>query len=267
MSVHQQTTRPTDPVAWLPDLMALFEQQLREGEDEYLRAHSNSPSVVSGHLRCVGRYLRWVRGPVILDWGCYQGTDAWALRRALGEELELHGCDIWDHPPRRFHEASGLQYRQLADLYRLPYGTEQFDTVVGSGVIEHVVNPSESLKELHRILKTDGRLILTFAPNQTSLTEWILALVGGHGHPRRYTRGGLRRLLLDHGFLVEACGFHEITPTLTSGSVRWLWRMPGIQAMVSLLGRCSPWLDRAWPLNLLGQNLYIVGRRVRYVHG
>jgi len=256
-----------DPDLLLPRILALFDEQLALGEDVYLRAHSNAPGVVLAHLRCVARYLPWVRGPRVLDWGCYHGTDSWALRQAFGEDLVLDGCDVWENPPRRFHEVCKLKYQQLTDLYALPYEDAAFDTVIGSGVIEHVVNPSESLKQLHRVIKTGGHLILTFAPNQTSLTELILAWVGGHGHPRRYTRSGLRRLLLDHGFLIERCGFHEITPTLTSGSVKWLWRIPGCRAMVDLLGRMSPWLDRLWPLNLLGQNIYVIGRRVDYVHG
>ena len=252
---------------WLPDILEVFRQQLEQREDVYLRAHSNNPGVVAAHLRCVKRYLPWVKGPNILDWGCYHGIDSWAIRRALGSRVNLHGCDVQKTPPTRFHEASGLEYRYLTDLYSLPYETGSIDTVVGSGVIEHVVNPSESLKELHRVLKENGHLILTFAPNETSLTEMILACVGGHGHPRRYTRRGLRRLLLDHGFLVERCGFHDITPTLTSDSVRWLWRVPGCRTMIEWMTKASPWLERLWPLNLLGQNLYIIGRRVGYVHG
>lgn len=245
----------------------LFERQLATREDEYLRSHGHHPGVIRAHVRTVLRYLPFVEGPKVLDWGCYHAFDACVIRHALGPEVELHGCDIFDAPAPVFHEFARLRYRRLDHLYRLPYADAEFNTVIGSGVLEHVVNPSESLKELHRVLKDGGQLILTFAPNQWSLTEGVLGLTGGVGHPRRYTRAGLKRLLLDHGFLIDAVGYHEVAPTLTSPSVAWLRTLPGVRWAMDLVERLNPILDRLWPLNVLGQNLFVIGRRVSFVHG
>ncbi|HEX9861961.1 MAG TPA: methyltransferase domain-containing protein [Candidatus Bathyarchaeia archaeon] len=40
----------------------------------------------------------------------------------------------------------------------LPYGTNTFDKIVASQVLEHIVNFIPLMKELHRILKKDGKL-------------------------------------------------------------------------------------------------------------
>jgi SAM-dependent methyltransferase len=261
--------RPAEltPVALLPMMHELFVRQLAMREDEYLRCHCNNLGVIRAHLRTVLRYLPFVQGPKVLDWGCYHAFDSCVIRHALGPDVEMQGCDIFDAPAPVFHEFAGLRYRKLEHLYHLPYANGEFDTVIGSGVLEHVVNPSESLKELHRVLKDGGQLIITFAPNQWSLTELVLALMGGAGHPRRYTRTGLRRLLIDHGFLVEALNYHEVAPTLTSPSVAWLRELPGMRRAMDWLERLNPVLDRLWPVNVFGQNLFVIGRRVNFVHG
>lgn len=255
------------PAALLSVLRDLFVRQLADKEDAYLRSHSNNIGVIRAHLRTIHRYLPYVIGPKVLDWGCYHAIDSCVIRRLLGESLDLSGCDIFDSPGPVFHRFARLAYRKLEDSYRLPYGNGEFDTVIGSGVLEHVVNPSESLKELHRVLKNDGVLIITFAPNEWSVTEFILQMVGGAGHPRKYTRRGLKRLLLDHGFLVEALGYHEVGPTLTSPSMAWARSLPGVRQFMEGLEYLNPILDRLWPLNVMGQNLFIVGRRVDFVHG
>ncbi len=52
-----------------------------------------------------------------------------------------------------------------ADIYGSAYHTaikdQTVDTVFTAAVLEHLENPSEALKEAHRILKKDGLLIIT----------------------------------------------------------------------------------------------------------
>src|SRR5262245_30808593 len=70
-----------------------------------------------------------------------------------------------DHYPV-FHRYADLSYRQLDHIFRLPYPDAAFDAVIASGVLEHVPMGYESLKELHRVLRPDGRLIITYLPNR-----------------------------------------------------------------------------------------------------
>ena len=51
-----------------------------------------------------------------------------------------------------------------ASIYKMPFKNNSIDTIVLSGVIEHLENPLLALKEVNRILKENG-LILIETPN------------------------------------------------------------------------------------------------------
>jgi len=53
----------------------------------------------------------------------------------------------------------------IADLERLPIPSNYFDKIECSEVIEHVYSPANLLKELRRVLKPAGFLVITF-PNE-----------------------------------------------------------------------------------------------------
>src|SRR5206468_37127 len=80
---------------------------------------------------------------------------------------------------------------RLTDPVRLPYPDGTFDAVVGSGVLEHTAMDGESLKELYRVLRTGGLLVVTFLPYAYSWDEWYRRNVAKAGYHRRlYTRRG-----------------------------------------------------------------------------
>jgi len=146
----------------------------------------------------------------ILDWGCRHAPDACLIRLHLGHAVDIDGCDVCDDDQHRlFYEFTGLRYERLTHLVTLPYPDDCFDAVVGSGVIEHVPFDYESLKELHRILKPGGRLILTYIPNAYSVDEWWSRYRKRPAHLRRYTKSQLRDLLLHTGFRPLVLGFQD----------------------------------------------------------
>jgi SAM-dependent methyltransferase len=75
----------------------------------------------------------------------------------------------------------------LGDICTHDFGEAGFDVIVLSEVLEHVHSPHLAIENIHRILKTDGRLILT--------VPFIFPI---HERPHdyfRYTRYGLEFLL------------------------------------------------------------------------
>jgi ubiquinone/menaquinone biosynthesis C-methylase UbiE len=65
----------------------------------------------------------------------------------------------------------------LGDSARLPFKSESFNIVFINDVMEHLENPSSTLKEATRILKRGGYMYITFtsynAANGSHLTDWI----------------------------------------------------------------------------------------------
>lgn len=125
----------------------------------------------------------------LLDAGC--GTTP--FRSQLERQgVMYHGVDIEVR-------TSGIAFRaDVQDLSTIR--SESYDTVLCSEVLEHLPRPESALREFHRVLRMDGKLILT-VPFLSRL----------HEEPQdyfRYTVHGLRELLTRHGFSVL-----EIQPT------------------------------------------------------
>jgi len=97
-----------------------------------------------------------------------------------------------------------------------PHPTDSFDVVLFCEMIEHMLmDPMATLRQIHRVLKPGGTLILT-TPNVARIDNVLRLLHGanlydpysGYGpygrHNREYTRHELHRLLDFAGFEVES---------------------------------------------------------------
>lgn len=109
----------------------------------------------------------------------------------------------------------------LGEITALPFSAERFDLVVAFDVIEHVNDDARACRELCRVLKPGGRLVLSVPLHSAHWTEFD-ALVG---HARRYDVPALRVLLAAHGLTVEQSatfGMRPRNPRLLSFGMRWL---------------------------------------------
>ncbi len=71
----------------------------------------------------------------------------------------------------RVHESPRLRLQQ-ADARRLPFADGSFDYELCIDVLPHIPEPSEAIREAHRVLKDGGRLIVDVT---NSLPFWTLA--------------------------------------------------------------------------------------------
>jgi SAM-dependent methyltransferase len=216
-------------------LSSLYEQQLKvRPDDAYLRAHARA-RVAETQAAAFDFYARYLpaRGRV-LDWGCRHAPDACLMRAHFGPELRIDGCDLVEAGTYSvFHGYAGLHYRTLEGAVRLPYDSASFDAVVASGTLEHVPMDYESLKELYRVLRADGRLIVTYLPNRLSVEEWYRRRVRrADFHRRQYRLGEAVRLFMHAGFYPLAAGYQTHLDLLPPRSLRHrvlrglLWILP-----------------------------------------
>jgi SAM-dependent methyltransferase len=106
------------------------------------------------------RLSRRTRGGSLLEFGC--GPGRFLARAAPYYDLAL-GVDFNDEAIRD-GRARGLDIR-ACDLGEL---NETFETIAAFQVIEHVPNPGETLRQLAKLLRPGGELIIA-VPNEDSL--------------------------------------------------------------------------------------------------
>jgi SAM-dependent methyltransferase len=101
-------------------------------------------------------------GDAVLDAGCGTGRALAPLRRAVGRSGYVIGADLTPamleaatHAGRH-HDAQLL----LADVARLPLFAQSLDAVFAAGLIAHLPEPEENLRELARVVKPGGLLAL-----------------------------------------------------------------------------------------------------------
>ena len=153
----------------------------------------------------------------ILDVGCGTGANLKMLA-AFGK---AEGVDISPQAVDFCHER-GLDSVKLGAIEQLPYENNSFDLVTALDVIEHLNDDAAGLREMRRVLRRDGR-ILVFVPAFMFL--WGVQ-DDVSNHRRRYTLPRLLKEVEEAGFSVEWSSYANISfflPVLVVRSVmRWL---------------------------------------------
>ena len=143
----------------------------------------------------------------VLDLGCGQGS---FLKRLHGQNLkELHGSDGFKYEGV---DSSIFQFSQSNLNQRLPYPDQDFEWVTAIEVVEHLENPRHLLREVSRILKPGGALLIS-TPNNECITSIISLLFRGHfsaftdhSYPAHITpviQTDLRRMLIEAGLIFD----------------------------------------------------------------
>jgi SAM-dependent methyltransferase len=111
----------------------------------------------------------------VLDLGCGAGT---TTRRVLLDcgISSVVGADLSAAAVRRYVDVLGRPAVRV-DATALPFGDASFDMVISDDVVEHLVDTDEYAREIHRVLRPGGWLMLS-TPN---LAAWFnrIALLGG----------------------------------------------------------------------------------------
>lgn len=201
--------------------MQLYDEYAARGE--YHRAASPDWSyfpIYRRKLQLVRRLFdRIPKGARVLDAGCGEGV--------LIEELRTKGYDAIG-VDRNCATAHVLR----SDILALPFGAQSFDVVLFLDVIEHLPFPDQAraLEEIHRVLRSDGRLIISI-PNLAHLYSRIRFLTRGklkrtasiEKHPGDRPIAEFLDLLKVRGFRIEQR--YGIFPTLPL-LYRWMQRRP-----------------------------------------
>jgi ubiquinone/menaquinone biosynthesis C-methylase UbiE len=178
--------------------------------EEYFHGHDVEVKKQNGlHLMQEFEQKLGKRGR-FLDVGCGIGELLWAAKKS-GWEAE--GVD----PSKEFieigREKLGVNGR-IATLEEAKFPDNHFDAVAMSSIIEHLYNPFETLREIHRVLRPEGFLWFD-APNEDGLymqlgnlymrlqrKDWVVVMAPTFPpyHVQGFNQKSLRTLLKRAGF-------------------------------------------------------------------
>lgn len=164
-------------------------------------------------------------GSRVLDVGCGNG---YVLSRYATEGAEVHGVDLTKTGialSRRRFELNNLSgHFTVGSAEDLPYPNNAFDVVCSMGVLHHTPDTEKAVREVFRVLKPGGRLIVMFYHRNSAKLRVNLFLrriiqfrglqqlineVDGRGNPKGdvYSKDELRDLLKPFEELSIFAGF------------------------------------------------------------
>lgn len=157
----------------------------------------------------------------LLDVGCGNGAFGLLVQQKV---VEIHGIECAEDAVERA-QGRGVRVRRC-DLNRdpFPYADGWFDAVACLDVIEHVLDPRRLLREIQRVLRPGGVLILT-TPNLRYIHFLSQLLFSGRfprtsndpegydgGHLHYFTFADVRALLTEANFdAIEQYGLYRWT--------------------------------------------------------
>jgi SAM-dependent methyltransferase len=140
-----------------------------------------------------------------------------------GQTLEIGSWGASDYR-KYFPNCIGIDIRpgkgvdQIASVYDLPFEADSFENILCISVLEHLEDPIRAIKEMRRVLKQDGRILVS--------VPFLFPIHDAPGDYWRFTRFGLEKLF-SAGWTIERL----VGETSTQKSLASLLQRIGLQSI------------------------------------
>lgn len=179
----------------------------------YIPGKGNFLYKLIGHPHPNGRLrarvvMKFIENKKTLDIGCGEGIFLGELAK---RGIDVKGVDI----DKQALEKAKDNFRRLnvkvdvkkSSADKIPFKNESFEQIICLDVLEHVKNPNNVISEINRILRKNGKVIIS-VPNELYLIKTILPFnfseqlkVIGHNNKGFYY-GDIKTILEKNGFKV-----------------------------------------------------------------
>ena len=180
----------------------------------------------------------------ILDYGCGPGTFSVKLSRMTCNEV--HGVDISGGfidqclKIKKELKVNNFHPKQVKDNV-LPFNDNTFDTVLIFDVIHHLDNIDENFREINRVLKTNGKIIV-YEPNKLNPLIWLMHFIDSNegGLLKVGTKNKYYKILKKHNFKPVKFAYSGIVVGPNSNLLNFLSNFLNIEIVYKFFGWLNP---------------------------
>lgn len=199
-------------------------QQFGEQANAYLssKVHAQGPD-----LEYLSNLLSNYPNADLLDMGCGAGHVSFVAAKQVKSVAAYDLSDEMLSVVAKTAQERGLLNIATKQGYaeHQPFEDNQFDIIASRYSAHHWQDVGQSLRELHRVTKANGKLIImdVVAPGHPVLDVWLQTVeaLRDTSHVRDYTPGEWLTFLTEAGFTIENLQRHRLTLTFAS----WVTRM------------------------------------------
>ncbi len=148
-------------------------KQLKDSYDEIYKKIPLRES--EEHYKWVTSVLAPERDKLLLDIACGGG---YFLAEAEKTGLNSFGLDLSKVALLIAKKNTSQSKLICGDGEALPFKNDFFDYIINLGSLEHFLNPGIGLREMHRILKKDGKAIILLPNSYFLMTIWNIIRKG-----------------------------------------------------------------------------------------
>lgn len=203
--VKRALTGPVGPGALVVDVQTDLAVGQTSEIEECISPASVTPTLLALHLAPYRYALPYVTGKEVLEVGCNwgYGSHLFSQQARLAVGIDVNR-EFVEYGSKRFAR-NNLRLLIHDANQPFPFPDGNFDVVFSSEVIEHIANYASCLREMHRVLRPDGTLILK-TPNLAYAPRWHAL---NPYHLKVFLPAELQLLLNQYFSEVQMHGFNE----------------------------------------------------------
>lgn len=133
----------------------------RKVYQEMLDTQEDSPPSETSVRYLMPKYICDAKPDNVLEIGCANGR-LYRQLRSYGYTGEYSGVEVADYLIQKNQKLHPEAIWKCADAYSIPFPDNYFDICFSLYVLEHLVYPEKGLREMMRVVKSNGSLVLVF---------------------------------------------------------------------------------------------------------